>query len=56
MQRIIGFRNRFIYGYVAIDDAAEWGVTEGHLLRLAAEIEAPLGSDESKAEQYERKE
>ena len=41
-QRIIGFRNRIIHGYDAIDDAAVWGVVESHLPRLIAEVETLL--------------
>jgi uncharacterized protein with HEPN domain len=42
IHRIIGFRNRIIHGYDAIDDAAVWGVAEGYLPRLVAEVEALL--------------
>jgi uncharacterized protein with HEPN domain len=42
LHRIIGFRNRIIHGYDAIDDAAVWGVVESHLPRLVAEVEALL--------------
>jgi uncharacterized protein with HEPN domain len=42
IHRIIGFRNRIIHGYDAIDDAAVWGVVESHLPRLVAEVEALL--------------
>jgi uncharacterized protein with HEPN domain len=41
-QRIIGFCNRIIHGYDAIDDAAVWGVAESDLPRLVAEVEALL--------------
>ena len=41
-QRIIGFRNRIIHGYDAIDDATVWGVVESHLPRLVAEVETLL--------------
>ncbi len=41
-QRIVGFRNRIIHGYDAIDDAAVWGVVESHLPRLIADVEALL--------------
>jgi uncharacterized protein with HEPN domain len=43
LHRIIGFRNRIIHGYDAIDDAAVWGVAESDLPRLVAEVEALLG-------------
>jgi uncharacterized protein with HEPN domain len=42
LHRIVGFRNRIIHGYDAIDDAAVWGVAESHLPRLVAEVEALL--------------
>ncbi len=42
LPRIVGFRNRIIHGYDAIDHAAVWGVIQGHLPRLLAEIEALL--------------
>lgn len=42
LRRIVSFRNRIIHGYDAIDDAAVWGVAEGHLPRLVAEVESPL--------------
>ena len=46
--RIVGFRNRIIHGYDAVDDATVWGVVEGHLPRLMAEVEALLrGAGES---------
>lgn len=42
LPRIIGFRNRIIHGYDAIDHAAVWGVISGHLPRLLQEIEVLL--------------
>ena len=42
LPRIIGFRNRIIHGYDAIDHAAVWGVIQGHLPKLLAEVEALL--------------
>lgn len=42
LHRIIGFRNRIIHGYDAIDDAAAWGVAESHLPLLVTQVEALL--------------
>jgi uncharacterized protein with HEPN domain len=42
LNRIVGFRNRIIHGYDAVDDATVWGVVESHLPRLIAEVEALL--------------
>lgn len=42
LTRIVGFRNRIIHGYDAVDDATVWGVVESHLPRLIAEVEALL--------------
>ncbi len=42
LPRIVGFRNRIIHGYDAIDHAAVWGVIHGPLPQLLAEIEALL--------------
>ena len=42
LHRIIGFRNRIIHGYDAIDDAAVWGVAESHLPLLVTQVEALL--------------
>lgn len=39
---IVGFRNRIIRGYDAIDHAAVWGVIQGHLPHLLAQIDALL--------------
>ncbi|MCC6415796.1 MAG: DUF86 domain-containing protein [Opitutaceae bacterium] len=38
LPRIVGFRNRIIHGYDAIDHATVWGVLTGHLPALLAEI------------------
>ncbi len=42
LNRIVGFRNRIIHGYDAVDDATVWGVAESHLPRLLAEVESLL--------------
>lgn len=42
LNRIVGFRNRIIDGYDAVDDATVWGVAESHLPRLLAEVEGLL--------------
>ena len=42
MSRIVGFRNRIIHGYDTVDDATVWGVVDGHLPGLLAEVEAIL--------------
>jgi uncharacterized protein with HEPN domain len=42
LRRIVGFRNRLIHGYDAIDDATGWGVVEGRHPRLIAEVSALL--------------
>jgi len=42
LPRIVGFRNRIIHGYDAIDDAAVWGVIQSHLPQLLSEVEALL--------------
>lgn len=42
LPRIVGFRNRIIHGYDAIDHATVWGVIAGHLPLLLAEVEALL--------------
>jgi len=42
LYRIVSFRNRIIHGYDTIDDAAVWGVAEGDLPRLVAEVERLL--------------
>lgn len=39
LPRIVGFRNRIIHGYDVIDHAAVWGVIQGRLPKLLAEIE-----------------
>ena len=46
LPRIVGFRNRIIHGYDAIDHAAVWGVIQGHLPKLLAEVEALLAKSE----------
>ena len=38
LARIVGFRNRIIHGYDAIDDATVWGVIESHLPALVGEV------------------
>jgi uncharacterized protein with HEPN domain len=40
--RIIGFRNRLIHGYNAIDQEAVWDVVQRHLPALLAAIETIL--------------
>jgi uncharacterized protein with HEPN domain len=40
--RIIGFRNRLIHGYNAIDQETVWDVVQRHLPGLVAEIERML--------------
>ncbi len=42
LNRIVGFRNRIIHGYDAVDDATVWGVAESRLPRLLAEVEILL--------------
>jgi uncharacterized protein with HEPN domain len=42
LNRIVGFRNRIIHGYDAVDDATVWGVAESHLPRLLQEVDALL--------------
>ena len=42
ISRIVGFRNRIIHGYDTVDDATVWGVVDGHLPGLLAEVEAIL--------------
>jgi uncharacterized protein with HEPN domain len=42
LPRIVGFRNRIIHGYDAIDHATVWGVIIGHLPPLLAEIDPLL--------------
>ena len=41
--RIIGFRNVLIHEYADIDDALVWGMLEGDLPKLTAEVRALLG-------------
>jgi len=40
LPRIVGFRNRIIHGYDAIDDATVWGIAIDHLPKLLAEVES----------------
>jgi uncharacterized protein with HEPN domain len=47
LSSIVGFRNRIIHGYDAIDDAMVWGVIESHLPRLLEEVERELGPEGS---------
>lgn len=42
LPKVVGFRNRIIHGYDVIDHAAVWGVIQGHLPPLLAEVEALL--------------
>lgn len=42
LRQIVGFRNRIIHGYDTIDDATVWGVIDGHLPALLAEVEVLL--------------
>jgi len=42
LPRIVGFRNRIIHGYDAIDDAAVWGIVQSHLPQLLSEVEVLL--------------
>jgi uncharacterized protein with HEPN domain len=42
LPRIVGFRNRIIHAYDAVDNAIVWGIIESHLPRLLREIEALL--------------
>jgi uncharacterized protein with HEPN domain len=43
LTRIVGFRNRIIHGYDAVDDATVWGVVNEHLPKLLAEVETLMG-------------
>lgn len=45
-RQIIGFRNRLIHAYAAIDDEVVWGVLEVSLPILKREIAELLGGDE----------
>ena len=40
LPRIVGFRNRIIHGYDAIDDATVWGIAIDHLPKLLREVES----------------
>ena len=42
LRRIVGFRNRIIHGYDAVDNATVWGIVESHLPVLQAQVEALL--------------
>jgi uncharacterized protein with HEPN domain len=42
LPRIVGFRNRIIHAYGAVDNAIVWGIVEGHLPELLREIQALL--------------
>lgn len=42
LRRIVDFRNRIIHGYDSVDDAVVWGIIEGYLPRLVAEVSALL--------------
>ena len=42
LPRIVGFRNRLIHGYDSVDDATVWGIIEGHLPKLIAQVEGLL--------------
>ena len=39
-RRIVSFRNPLIHGYATVADEVVWGVIEGYLPRLSAEVEA----------------
>ncbi|MBE0617674.1 MAG: DUF86 domain-containing protein [Proteobacteria bacterium] len=41
-RRIVSFRNRLIHGYATVADEVVWGVREGYLPRLKAEVEGLL--------------
>jgi uncharacterized protein with HEPN domain len=38
LDRIVGFRNRIIHGYDAVDDAIVWGIAEDYLPRLLVQV------------------
>ena len=44
-RRIIAFRNILIHAYATIDDRIVWGVVEGKLPHLRAEVEKLLAAD-----------
>jgi uncharacterized protein with HEPN domain len=41
-RRIIAFRNRLIHGYATVADSVVWGIVEGSLPTLRAEIDRLL--------------
>jgi len=43
---IIAFRNRLIHGYATVSDEVVWGVVEGYLPVLSAEVQALLRKSE----------
>ena len=43
-RRVIAFRNRLIHGYSSVSDEVVWGIVEGSLPRLSAEVAAFLAS------------
>ena len=45
-RRIVSFRNRLIHGYATVADEVVWGVVEGYLPRLTAEVEGLQGEME----------
>lgn len=47
-RRIVSFRNRLIHGYATVADEVVWGVVEGYLPRLKAEVEGLLAESGGK--------
>jgi uncharacterized protein with HEPN domain len=45
-RRIIAFRNRLIHGYDTITNPVVWGVVQGNVPILIAEVEALLGGED----------
>jgi uncharacterized protein with HEPN domain len=41
-RRVIDFRNLLIHGYAKVSNAVVWGIVEGDLARLCAEVDALL--------------